>query len=72
MALDGEASSSARHADAIVDHREEGAAALLQGDGDAARAGVDRILDQLLHRTGRPLDHLAGGDAVDQVAGQAA
>ena len=66
------ASSSRDHADAVIDHREEGAAALLQGDGDAPRAGVDRVLDQLLHRAGRPLDHLAGGDAVDQVGRQAA
>ena len=65
-------SSAGRHADAVVDHREEGAAAFLQGDGDAARAGVDRILDQLLHRAGRALDHFAGGDAVHQVGRQAA
>ena len=26
------------------------------------RAGVDRVLDQLLDHRGRPLDHLAGGD----------
>ena len=29
------------------------------------RAGVERVLDQLLDHAGRPLDHLAGGDAVD-------
>ena len=32
----------------------------------APRAGVERVLDQLLDRRGRPLDHFAGGDAVDQ------
>ena len=36
------------------------------GDVDAPRAGVDRVLDQLLDRRSRPLDHFAGGDAVDQ------
>ena len=29
-------------------------------------AGVERVLDQLLDRRRRPLDHLAGGDAVDE------
>ena len=47
------------------------AAALLQGDGDAVRAGVDGVLDQLLHRARRTLDHLARGDAVDQGRRQA-
>ena len=37
---------------------------------DAARAGIERVLDQFLHRRGRPLDHLAGGDAVDDQLGQ--
>ena len=66
------ASSSRVMPHAVVDHREEGAAAFLQGDGDAPRAGVDGVLDQLLHGAGRPLDDLAGGDPVDQVGGQAA
>ncbi len=30
------------------------------------RAATDSILDQLLHGGGRPLDHLAGGDAIDE------
>ncbi len=67
--LDREAQFFGRHADAVVDHRDEGAAAFLQGHGDAPRAGVERVLDQLLHGAGRPLDHLAGGDAVDQRRG---
>ena len=29
------------------------------------RAGVEAVLHQLLDRRRRPLDHLAGGDAVD-------
>ena len=66
VALDGQRHLLARHADAVVDHREEAAAALLQDDGDAMGAGVDRVLDQLLDRTRRTLDHLARGDAVDQ------
>ena len=37
---------------------------------DAAGAGVDRVLDQLLDDRGRPLDDLAGGDLVGEVRGQ--
>ena len=29
------------------------------------RPGVERVLDEFLHRRGRPLDHFAGGDAVN-------
>jgi hypothetical protein len=28
-------------------------------------AGVKRIFDQFLHDARRPLDHLAGGDTID-------
>ena len=38
-------------------------AAAANVDPDCARAGVERVLDQLLDDRGRPLDHLAGGDA---------
>jgi hypothetical protein len=36
---------------------------------DAARPGVDGVLDQFLDHAGGPLHHLAGGNAVDQVFG---
>ena len=36
------------------------------------RAGVERVFDELLHDARRPLDHLAGGDAVDGGFGQLA
>ena len=39
---------------------------------DLAGAGVERVLEQLLHHRGRPLDHLAGGDLADQELGQVA
>ncbi len=54
------------HAGAIVDDRDQGLAAFLQGDVDAPGAGVDRVLDQFLDRRSRPLDDFAGGDAVDE------
>ena len=39
---------------------------------DAARAGVERVLDEFLDHARRPLDHLAGGDAVDDLFGKLA
>ena len=36
------------------------------------RAGVERVLDQFLDRRRRPLDHFAGGDAVDEQGIEAA
>ena len=35
-------------------------------------AGVERVLDQLLDHARRPLDHLAGGDAVDGLGAELA
>ena len=35
-------------------------------------AGVERVLDQFLDDARRPLDHLAGGDAVDHVLAETA
>ena len=35
-------------------------------DRDRRRAGIDGVLDEFLHGGGRPLHHLAGGDAVDE------
>lgn len=49
---------------AVVGDLDELEAAVLDGDGDGGRAGVDAVLDELLHRRGRPLDHLPRGDAV--------
>ena len=37
-----------------------------------ARAGVDGVVEQLANHRRRPLDHLAGGDLADQLAGQLA
>ncbi len=36
------------------------------------RAGVEGVLDQFLDDARRPLDHFAGGDAVDHVLAEAA
>ena len=52
--------------------RIEAPAARLDRDVDRARAGVERVLDQFLDGRGRPLDHFAGGDAIDEQGIEAA
>ncbi len=72
VTLDGEQKIVRRHAFAVVGDDNEVAAAAFDGDLDAARACVDRVLDKLLDHARRPLDHLARGDAIDEAFGQAA
>src|SRR5206468_4527599 len=50
-----------------VDHADQLAAAVFDFDVDVRRAGVEGILDQLLHNRRRPLDDFAGGDAVNEI-----
>ena len=57
---------------AIVADADQPAAAAVGHHLDAARAGVERILDQFLDDARRTLDHLAGGDAVDHGFGELA
>ena len=66
VALDRELEVLRGHAGAVVDDADEPASAALDRDLDRAGAGVDRVLDQFLHRRRRTLDHLAGRDAVDE------
>ena len=42
------------------------------GDSDrnAPGARIQRVFDQFLERAGRALDHLARGDAIDELGGQ--
>ena len=71
MALDRQRQLVARHAVAVVGRRgSRSAPPSLSVDLDAGGAGVERVLDQLLERGRRALDHLAGGDAVDGVSGR--
>ena len=51
---------------AVVADADQAAPAGLDRDLDQGGAGVERVLDQFLHRRGRPLDDLARGDAVDE------
>ena len=59
------ARSSRGHAAAVVADPDQPPAAAVGDDLDPRRAGVERVLDQFLDHARRPLDHLAGGDAVD-------
>jgi hypothetical protein len=57
----------ARHAAAIVAHADESDPAILDLHVHRAGGGVERVLDQLLDHGRRALDHLSGGDLVDEV-----
>ena len=55
-----------RNAAAVIDHPDHFQPTLADRDVDPRGAGVDGVLHQLFHHARRPLDHLAGGDFVDQ------
>ena len=65
MALDRERKVGLVHAPPVVDHPDQPAPAGFDRDLDRFRASVERVLDKLLDRRRRALDHLARGDAVD-------
>ena len=69
--LERQAAVVRTHPEPVVGHRDQLASRTPQRDLDAARAGVEAVLDQLLHDRGRALDNLPGGDLVDQEVGQA-
>lgn len=66
VALHGEIEIRGAHAAAVVDDPDQVFPARLDGDVDAARARVERILDEFLHHGGGPLDDLARGDPIDE------
>ena len=72
VALDRQRQVGARHALAVVGDANQPPAAAVGEHVDAARAGIERVLDQLLDHARRTLDHLAGGDAVDDGFGELA
>ena len=59
-----------RDAGAVIGHAHAAPAPALDGDRDVARAGIQRVLDQLFDHGGRPLDHFAGGDLRGDGLGQ--
>jgi hypothetical protein len=72
VAFDRERKVVACHAGAVVGHHDAPLSAAFGQNVDAGRAGIERILHQFLDHAGRPLDHLAGGDAIDDAFGQLA
>src|SRR5690606_29109906 len=70
VALDAHGEIVRIHALAVVGNADEGEPAARGGDVEPRRAGVERVPDQLLDHAGRALDHLAGGDAVDDGFGK--
>src|SRR5947209_5549614 len=70
MALEGKHGIVAHHADAVVGDLDQLFAAGFDLYVDAARARVQRVLEQLLHHRRRTLHHLARGDLVGYVLGK--
>ncbi len=62
--LEGQQRVVVCHAAAVVDHADHALAARFNLDAHGTCAGIERVLEQLLHHRGGPLDHLARGDAV--------
>jgi hypothetical protein len=63
---DAQGEVSGVHADTVVGHLNQAAAAVEDADVNPRGPGVERVLDQLLDHAGGPLDALAGGDAADE------
>ena len=58
------------HAAAVVTHFDQFEAARRQPNRHRSGAGVERIFYQFFQGTSRALDHLAGGDAIDELGRQ--
>ncbi|BCI69477.1 hypothetical protein SPKIRA_03070 [Sphingomonas paucimobilis] len=59
-----------RHAASVIGHLDPTDPTLDKDDGDPGGAGVDRIFDQFLQRTGGPFDHFTGCDTIDEMRRQ--
>jgi len=68
----GEREIAMGHAAAVIGDADAPPAAAIGENVDAAGAGVDGVLDQFLHHARGTFDHLAGGDAVDDLFGELA
>ena len=68
----GECQGQLRCADPapVIAHPNEAHAAALDVDLDSRGARIEGVLNQLLDDRGRPLDDLAGGDLVNELAGK--
>ena len=72
VAAHGQGEFVGRDAGAVVGDADQIESALPHGDVDPRRGGVDGVFHQFLDDARRPLDHLAGGDFVDQRLGKLA
>ncbi len=72
MAVDRERQIGMAHAAAVVGDADPPPAAAIGEDVDPAGAGVDGVLHEFLDHARRTFDHLAGGDAVDDLFGKLA
>lgn len=72
MAIDRKRKIAARHAAAVVGDADPAPPTAIGEDVDPAGARVDRVLDQLLDHARGAFDHLAGGNAVDELFGKLA
>ena len=50
---------------AVIRHTDHGDAAVADLDRDRGAASIDGVLEELLHDTERPLDHLARRNLID-------
>ena len=67
MPLDRESRIVGVHPFRIVLNTDQSLAAELHRDGDPARPRIERVLDELLHDRGGPLDDFARGNLVGEV-----
>ena len=71
MALYGQRQLIGRQTRPVISHQDARQASAVRLDLQLGGPGVEGVLHQLLHRAGRTLHHLAGGDAVHEIQGQA-
>jgi hypothetical protein len=72
VAVDGKREIAMRHAAAVVGDADPPPTAAIGKDVDPAGAGVDGVFDEFLDHARGTFDHLAGGDAVDDLFGELA
>jgi len=70
VAFQAEQRVIAAHAGAVVGHADEAASAGLDFQGHARGLRVERIFNEFLNDTRRPLNHLAGGDLIGDLLGK--
>ena len=72
MAVDREREVAMGHAAAVVGDADPPPSAAVGEDVDPAGAGVDGVFNEFLDHARGAFDHLAGGDAVDDLFGKLA